>query len=730
MWKSSLLLSSLFLAALRVVAQDDLEVVRFAFKFGFFDDGLTPLTEVVKDDIEGVLCQTQYFLSELVQNATNSKSVHAQATNINWGYYETDDLPAHINFTVEFSDALVEEGDVNWIDDQVLIDEMEAMGEAGLQHFITNWVWNSEPNPGNFFANANKLSFDGIKRTRIKGDIPNANCPATDAPTLAPTISPAPTGAPSIAPPGGAAAAGGADGENPNSPEGTLAGRPNIPGATGGRPIGNPGDEGTRKDWPFGVNYNSTEDLQPMADFSLAFHMFQDHEKPPSEDEVNALLCELNEFFTEELRKKMSDNTIHSKAVYIDWYFNEEGAGAKEDIIVNFTSFSYYADDVHTQIPATDVFEAMKLTTQEIDVMVENYVWLSEPEKVNIFSHTEQVFVNGNVGDPLSSDAMLIEASGCILPPTGEGDGAGSTGDNGDGSSNGSGSGSGLNNPVDDNYGLGGDAKGSQVRVAFRVSNLEDIKDANAVKAEGLDSSFPVFANKMVNEMTKKDSETRRVLYKGRSLRVVAVPGTQKIENVAEYPCPSNALPGLTCHSASATYDVLMSSEEDQIQVQNAYTDGTQRAIDDGTYNNVLQDVDPETPLYIGIMTDKEQIPQGSRNRGYDGEEDEDDGWFKWWYLLILLLLLLLCCLICLYCAMLRKDSHTKEETFESREVVVEEFEDEGGDHGTPGDEEFIDDNGGAMVPYDPNATKDGAMVPHDPDQAKRNEILSGSQRG
>ena len=730
-----MLLSSLLLATLCVRAQDDLQVVRFAFKFGFFKDELTPLTEVVKADVEGVLCQTQYFLSQLVQNATDSKSVHAQATNINWGYFEKDELPAHINFTVEFTDAVLQEDDVNWVDDQILIDEMEAMGEAGLQRFITNWVWNAEPVGLNFFANANKMSFDGIKRARIKGDIPNAECPATDAPTMAPTISPAPTTAPSVPPPGGAeGVAGAGDDEDPNGegtggPGGDLAGRPNIPGGTNGRPVGNPGDAGTRNDWPFGVNYNTTEDLDPMADFSLAFHMFEDHEKPPTEDEVNALLCQLNEFFTQELRKKMSDDSIHSKAVYIDWYFNEEGAGAKEDIIVNFTSFSYYADDVHSQIPATDVFDAMKLSTSEIDIMVEKYIWMSEPEKVNLFSHTEQVFLNADVGEPLNDQAMMVEAGGCILPPTGEGDGAGSGADDNGNGDGGNGDGSGAN-PLDDNLGLGGDAKGSQVRVAFRVSNLEDIKEPNAIKAEGLDASFPVFSNEMVNEIAKKDSETRRILHKGRRLRVVAVPGTQKIENVAEYNCPSNALPGLTCHSASATYDVLMSSEEDQVQVQNSYTDGTQTAVDDGTYNNVLQRVDPETPLYIGIMTNKEQIPPGSRGRGYDGEDDEDEGWFKWWYLLILLLLLLLCCLICLYCAMLPKGSHTKEETFESREVMVEEFEDEGGDHGAPGDEEFVDDDGGAMVPYDPDATKDGPMVPYDPDQAKRDEILSGSQRG
>jgi len=473
-----------------------------------------------------------------------------------------------------------------------------------------------------------------------------------------------------------------------------------------------------------------------MPDFMLAFHMFEDHEKPPTEDEINALMCKVNNFFTQELRRKMADDTIHSKAVFIDWYFDEGGAGDKEDIIVNFTSFNYFAGDEHTQIPSVDVFEAMKLSTKEIDILVEEFVWKSEPENNNMFSHTKKLSISGDAGQPLNDQSMMIEADGCILPPTGEDSG----GDPG------SGSGGVGGNPTDENLGLGGDAKGSQVRVSFRVSNLENITAAIAVKAEGLDASFPVFSNAIVNEVSKRDSETRRVLLNGRRLRVVAVPGTQKIYNVDEYPCPSNALPGLTCHSASATYDVLMSGEEDQAGVQNEYTDATQTAVNAGTYNNILQRVDPKTPLFIGIMTNKDQIPPGSRVRGFDGEEEDDD-WFKWWYILILLLLLLLCCFICLYCWMLlaRRNPPPKESVYEHREVMVEEFDDEGTDHGAPDDEEdFVDDDGaGVNVPYGqapspaPVPVAGGSMVAYDPDQQKKNDdqaqrdaILSGSQRG
>ena len=73
-----LFLGSLLLATTTVSAD---EVVRFAFRFGFFEDDETPETDIMKEDIEGVLCQTQYFMSQLVQNATETKSVHAKAAN-------------------------------------------------------------------------------------------------------------------------------------------------------------------------------------------------------------------------------------------------------------------------------------------------------------------------------------------------------------------------------------------------------------------------------------------------------------------------------------------------------------------------------------------------------------------------------------------------------------------------------------------------------------------------
>lgn len=628
-------------------ARNNIKIIRWNFRYGFFEDDETPDTEIIKlEDANGVMCQTQYFLSQLVQNATDTKSVHARTTEIDWGYYEGQDLPGHINFTVEFDDAAVE-GDVNWVDDTILVNQMQQLDSQSLQDYIVRWVWKAEPIGLNFFFNANRMAFDTSEELApIRGRLKEAECPETDAPTHAPTISLAPTDAPTTTPNPTTASEGENNNNNPNPPNaggGSNAGSgwpndgdqedwPSVGGGPNGG-IGGPNDgglgqlsNGDQGDWPFGPNYSDLSELKPMAHFSLNFAFFEDHEVPPTLAEVNALICQVNSYFTQELRRGLSAGNIHVKAVYVDYFFDEGGKGSSaEDVRVNFTAFSYYGEDEHDQVAAQDVVEAMKLDYLELKDFVEQYVWKSEPEKENLFYHTESLdLVEGEMGIEIHpAPAMIVEASGCVLPR--DDDGSPFDGIAGPGSSGGSGPGGPIaGNP---STGLGGDAKQTEIAVNFRVSNLESIVEENAIKASGLDSSFPVFTNEMVSELTQRDSVKRtRILHKnGRLLRVVPIPGTSTIYQVDLYPCPDAALPGLTCHSVRAKYDVLMSSDEDTAQVQNTYTDASEEAVNDGTYNTVLQRVDPETPLYIGIMTKKSQIPPGSIRRGYDGEADIED---------------------------------------------------------------------------------------------------------
>ena len=753
------------------------EIVRFNFRFGLFDDEQTPNTEVIRTDVESVICQTQYFMSQLVQNATESQSIHAKATEIDWAFYRSHELPIYLNFTVLF----MEPGkgtDVNWVDEEILIAEMEKMGQEGLQRYITDWVWKAEPLGDNLFTNVNRMAFDGVKQAFVEGTLDNAECPETPAPSMMPTITPVPTESPAPTPIGptnsprptsvadaeaAAEAAADANEEDAlNSNAGTTQAPGAIPAPTMSPGASNPGDgdsgeiadkpdngdtssglpPNTNDQWPFDGK-ETLADVQPMVDFKLTFDMEEAHERSPTDDDMNGMLCQLDKFFTDHMRKVLVDNAIVHKAVYIDWFFMEEAD--KEDIVVNFTSYATYGDAIDTQIAAADVLNAMKLSSVELQDFVKDYIWNSEPLDVNIFSNTVEVGLGSEIGASKPVEAMFTQADCTPKAPTvspapttqAEADAAAdaANGDTGDNVNNGAAS-AGAN-PED----FGEGAQRTEIIVNFVVSNLEKITDPRAVNASGLIQSFPVFANEVLSNMTKRQS-TRRWLreHSGRRLRYSTVSGSARVDTIEEYPCPDGTLNGLTCHTAEAKYDVIMTADENIDDVQLDATDASQTAVDDGSYDGVLQRVDPDTPLYIGIMRSENDIPPGSKDRGV---EPEDDSSFPWWLILIALLLLLLCCCICLYCWMFPRkggDSDNERETMVEKEVLVEEFEDEPdkANNNGPPDQNWIDDemNQGVMVPYgqDPNTTPhpdaaSGSMVPYEPGQGdaeQRRAILDG----
>ena len=68
-----------------VYEPDEEFFLRFDFYFGFFDDALAPATlsaAQLTDEVDALLSQTQYFLSNLLQHRTQSKSIHAKALDI------------------------------------------------------------------------------------------------------------------------------------------------------------------------------------------------------------------------------------------------------------------------------------------------------------------------------------------------------------------------------------------------------------------------------------------------------------------------------------------------------------------------------------------------------------------------------------------------------------------------------------------------------------------------
>ena len=153
------------------------------------------------------------------------------------------------------------------------------------------------------------------------------------------------------------------------------------------------------------------------------------------------------------------------------------------------------------------------------------------------------------------------------------------------------------------------------IQVSFVVSNLANIQDPLVVNASGLMQAFPVLVQEVVRNSTSLLEDSKRRMQRkethprGRLLRTSAIPGTARIESIEEYLCPSNALPGLTCHVSNATFAFIATPDENMDDIRLEATEAAQAAVDDGSFNALLLRVVPDTPLYIGIMTSQEDIP-------------------------------------------------------------------------------------------------------------------------
>ena len=146
--------------------------IRFNFRFGFTEDKATPSAIPDQNDVEGVVCQIQNFVKE------KHLMYSTELSDISWGYYEGQSLPAHINFTVGHFNGDGSPFASGRLDVK-LQDYMEAERQNGFQNLITNWIWEAEPKGLNYFSNVNDIEFDSIKGPPVQGDLPRANCTGT-----------------------------------------------------------------------------------------------------------------------------------------------------------------------------------------------------------------------------------------------------------------------------------------------------------------------------------------------------------------------------------------------------------------------------------------------------------------------------------------------------------------------------------------------------------------------
>lgn len=162
--------------------------------------------------------------------------------------------------------------------------------------------------------------------------------------------------------------------------------------------------------------------------------------------------------------------------------------------------------------------------------------------------------------------------------------------------------------PTEDNVTSPGDGMDTtRIDVAFEIVNDMMIRDAAEVNASGLGAAFPVYVEELVTNLTAT-ARRQLLLQQRRRLEISLVPGSAWIYEIIPVGCvPDNRTASnmtsnftTTCHEAMGKYELLLSADEDPIAVRTTYARETRAGIDDGTFQKVLLEVDPNSPLVLG----------------------------------------------------------------------------------------------------------------------------------
>jgi hypothetical protein len=133
-----------------------------------------------------------------------------------------------------------------------------------------------------------------------------------------------------------------------------------------------------------------------LAAFTFKFDFEDGHDREPTKDEVEAMICETNKFMQKTLRDDLGDPSIISYATNINWSYNPAD---QYPSVVEFTSLSLFGDGSHVR--GLEVFESMK--DADIQFFTEHYVLNSVPYEKNQYFYATEVLFSGAMGQEITS---------------------------------------------------------------------------------------------------------------------------------------------------------------------------------------------------------------------------------------------------------------------------------------------------------------------------------------
>ena len=135
---------------------------------------------------------------------------------------------------------------------------------------------------------------------------------------------------------------------------------------------------------------NPTTIDEELVYFNIKIDFFDGMGREPTSDEIEAMICQTNEFFKASVRASTNDPNVESFATNIDWEYDEQ---ERLPMTVWFTSHT--SDGRDKIIPAADIYNYI-LKEADAKSLVTDYIWNSEPYPNNIFYQTEDIMLGGS----------------------------------------------------------------------------------------------------------------------------------------------------------------------------------------------------------------------------------------------------------------------------------------------------------------------------------------------
>jgi hypothetical protein len=164
------------------VAAND-HIFRLFFRYGFEDGKIgDPNGQPTEADIKGLMCATNRFLTESVENYTKKEGVEMIATEINWGFEDwiyngsepeaPRNVPVIVNFTAM---PYPSEGGTPPTNNEL----WEMTKYFDYFSYIMDYLWKIEGD--NFFKSTRGLWYEPFIESPVTGQMPqNSECPAPE----------------------------------------------------------------------------------------------------------------------------------------------------------------------------------------------------------------------------------------------------------------------------------------------------------------------------------------------------------------------------------------------------------------------------------------------------------------------------------------------------------------------------------------------------------------------